>query len=173
MADGSLISPQQFTPSADNTRALRDAFGRFATGITVVTTQSENGPVGMTANSFSSLSLDPALVLWSPAKGSKRFPSFEASDHFAVHVLAADQADIAQAFAKSAFAFDGVDATKNAQGVPVIESCLARFECRKVATYPGGDHTIMVGEVLSAEMRDGDALTFYAGQYGRIGSLAG
>jgi flavin reductase (DIM6/NTAB) family NADH-FMN oxidoreductase RutF len=157
-----------FTPDADNTRTLRNAFGRFATGVTVVTTNSEAGPIGITANSFSSLSLDPALVLWSPAKGSRRFPYFEKADHFAIHVLAADQGDICDAFAKSAYAYQKDFGTFNAQNVPLIDNCLARFECARVAAYPGGDHMIMVGQVIAAEMRDGDPLAFYAGKYGKL-----
>lgn len=168
MADGGANMAMAFRPDTENTRVLRNAFGRFATGVTVVTTQTEDGPVGITANSFSSLSLDPALVLWSPAKGSRRFPYFEQADHFAIHVLAADQGDICNGFAKSAFAFDDLDATVSAQGVPLIENCLARFECARAAIYPGGDHAIVVGQVIEAEMRDGDPLAFYAGQFGKL-----
>lgn len=157
-----------FRPDADNTRILRNAFGRFATGITVVTTNSDDGPVGITANSFSSLSLDPALVLWSPDKGSRRFPYFKEADHFAIHILAADQGEICEAFAKSAFAYQEHYGHLNEYNVPLIENCLARFECARLAAYPGGDHMIMVGQVIEAEMRDGDALAFYAGKYGKL-----
>lgn len=157
-----------FTPNAENTRMLRDAFGRFATGVTVITAPSQDGPVGITANSFSSLSLDPALVLWSPAKGSRRFPYFENAPHFAIHILGDDQAHISGGFAKNPNAFEGLDTTTNAQGVPLINNCLARLECRHRATYPGGDHVIVVGEVTRAELREGNALAFFGGKYGRI-----
>ncbi len=164
MADGGGDMTMAFKPDRSNTRALRDAFGRFASGITIVTASSTDGPVGITANSFSSLSLDPPLVLWSPDAGSRRFPYFEQAGYFAIHVLGAEQIDLCKGFAGSPFAFDGVDVTDNEHGVPLINGCLARFECRQNAIYPGGDHKIVVGEVLKAEMRDGDSLAFFAGQ---------
>jgi len=163
MPDGSDMTTA-FTPDRTNTRALRDAFGRFASGITIVTAPSQDGPVGITANSFSSLSLDPPLVLWSPDAGSRRWPYFERATHFAIHVLAAEQADLCHGFSASPFAFDGLDMAPNEHGVPLIHGCLARFECEQRAIYPGGDHRIVVGEVLRAEMRDGGALAFFAGQ---------
>ena len=155
-----------FTPSADNTRLLRDAFGRFATGVTVITTASSQGPVGITANSFSSLSLEPALVLWSPAKGSQRFDDFANAPRFAIHILAEDQAHVCEGFAGNKHAFDGLDYLTCDAGVPLINNCLARLECRHVATHPGGDHVIVVGEVIKAEINEGDALGFFAGKYG-------
>lgn len=153
-----------FKPDATNTRTLRDAFGRFASGVTIVTAPSDDGPVGITANSFSSLSLDPPLVLWSPDTGSRRFPYFERAPHFAIHILAAEQAALCHGFSRSAFAFEGAEVTENEHGVPLIGGCLARFECTLRAIHPGGDHRIVVGEVLRAEMREGEALAFYAGQ---------
>ncbi|WP_114285390.1 flavin reductase family protein [Candidatus Halocynthiibacter alkanivorans] len=166
MPDGSMDMPVAFAPEPSNTRQLRDAFGRFATGVTVVTAASADGPVGIAANSFSSISLDPALVLWAPAKTSRRFPYFEAAEHYAIHVLSAEQAELCQGFAQNAHAFDSIPHTVNEHGVPLIDDCLARFECTKTASYDGGDHLIVVGEVDRAEMRDGDALTFYSGKYG-------
>ncbi len=163
MADGGDMT-RTFKPDRTNTRALRDAFGRFASGVTIVTASSKDGPVGITASSFSSLSLDPPLVLWSPDAGSYRFPYFEAATHFAIHVLGAEQIALCEGFAKSPFAFDDADLAFNAEGVPLINGCLARFECRQTAIYPGGDHKIVVGEVLEAEMREGDSLAFFAGQ---------
>ncbi|MGJ8615479.1 MAG: flavin reductase family protein [Sulfitobacter sp.] len=171
MADGSgQIMMQAFKPDPTNTRPLRDAFGRFASGVTIVTAASEDGLVGITANSFSSLSLDPPLVLWSPDAKSRRFPYFASAQHYAIHVLAVEQAALCHGFSRSAFAFDGLDYEVNAHGVPLIKNCLARFECEQRMVYPGGDHKIVVGEVMAAEMRDGDALAFFAGQ---IRSLEG
>lgn len=158
----------KFVPNADNTRLLRDAFGRFATGVTVVTAATDKGPIGITANSFSSLSLDPALVLWSPAKASSRFQYFEKPSHFAIHVLSADQKDVCEGFAKSAWSFDGFDYTLNAHGVPLFANCLARFECAHAATHDAGDHAIVVGKVLEAELREGTPLAFFSGRYGQI-----
>lgn len=165
MPDGGGNMITAFKPDRSNTRALRDAFGRFASGVTIVTAASDDGPVGITASSFSSLSLDPPLVLWSPNAGSRRFPYFERAEHFAIHVLGAEQIDLCKGFADSPFAFEGASVTDSAQGVPLIEGCLARFECRQNAIYPGGDHKIVVGEVINAQMRDGDSLAFFAGQF--------
>lgn len=97
-----------FDPSEDE-RAFRTALGAYATGVTIVTVPSDDGPIGITANSFASVSLDPPLVLWSPAKGSKRFPYFSGAPHFAIHVLDAHQQDICNRFTKDMQAFDGLD----------------------------------------------------------------
>lgn len=160
--------PVTFAPDTENTRLLRDAFGRFATGVTVVTTASEDGPVGITANSFSSVSLDPPLVLWAPDKGSRRFRYFEKAEHYAIHVLSREQAELCQGFAKNAHAFASLEHTMSENGIPLIENCLARFECTQVAAYEGGDHLIVLGKVIKAEMREGEALTFFAGKLGKI-----
>lgn len=164
MADGGPQMMQAFKPDPTNTRALRDAFGRFSTGITIVTVASDDGPVGITANSFSSLSLDPPLVLWSPEIKSRRFAYFADAKHYAIHVLAVEQEQLCHGFSKSPFAFEGLDMELNEHGVPLIKNCLARFECEQRIVHPGGDHKIVVGEVMAAEMRDGEALTFFAGQ---------
>lgn len=161
-----LAVPTAFTPTSDNTRLLRDAFGRFATGVTVVTAATDDGPVGITANSFSSLSLEPALVLWSPAKNSKRFDDFANARHFAIHILAEDQAAVCEGFARNKRAFDGLDMARNDHGVPLINDCLARFECTHVATHPGGDHVIVVGEVTYAQINEGNPLGFFGGKFG-------
>ncbi len=160
--------PIAFQPDAENSRLLRDAFGRFATGVTIVTAASEDGPVGITANSFSSVSLDPAMVLWAPGKSSRRFPYFEKAEHYAIHVLSSDQADLCSGFAKDAFALKDLEHTVNEHGVPLIANCLARFECKRAAAFDGGDHVIVLGDVLRAEMRDGDALAFFAGKFGQF-----
>ena len=155
----------EFKPHEGNTRILRDAFSKFVSGVTVVTTASEEGPVGITANSFSSLSLDPALVLWSPYTGSRRFPFFENAQYFAIHILSANQKYLCYDFAKSPFGFDNTEVSFNTENVPLISNCLARFECRKRAIYPGGDHVIVVGEVESVQMREGNALSFFDGKF--------
>ena len=160
---------KSFVPHADNTRDYRAALGQFGTGVTVVTTQSEWGRIGITANSFSSVSLDPPLVLWSVAKGSKRYPPFSHSRHFAIHVLSADQADICNGFAKDADAFEGLDCIENDHGVPLINGCLARFECRKEDVHDAGDHAIMVGRVLNVTLKAGDPLLFHNGKFGHFG----
>lgn len=156
----------RFQPDADNTRLLRDAFGRFATGVTVVTAMSENGPVGITANSFSSVSLEPPMVLWSPSKTSRRFPHFDQAEYYAIHVLAAHQEDLCWGFAKDAYLLKTMQHDLNPEGVPVLTDSLARFECKKATSFDGGDHRIILGNVLRAEMRDGDALAFFGGKHG-------
>jgi flavin reductase (DIM6/NTAB) family NADH-FMN oxidoreductase RutF len=166
--DGSFMSEHSFIPNAENTRAFREALGRFATGVTIVTTRSDKGPLGMTANSFASLSLDPALVMWAPGRFSRRFNAFADAEHFAIHVLTADQMDLAQHFAKDGLNFDLPDVTSGVGGVPLLAGCLARFECCRHAIYPGGDHAIVVGEVLKVSQAAGKGLSFFSGHYGAI-----
>lgn len=146
-------------------RDFRDGLGRFATGVTVVTTMTGAGPLGITANSFASVSLDPPLILWSPARKSRRFPAFEAASHFAVHVLSAGQRDLADRFAGSADGFDGLAYETGIGGTPLLEGCVARFECRHEAGYDGGDHLIVVGEVLRLTQADLPPLLFHRGRY--------
>lgn len=157
-----------FVPSADTSRAYRDVLGCFATGVTVVTAAAGSRPVGMTVNSFSSISLDPPLILWSPSKTSNRYPTFEAAQYFAVHVLTTGQLDLALAFAKDSHAFDGLDWTADSNGVPIFDSCLARFDCQMHTTHDGGDHAIVVGRVLRANVFGGDPLVFASGSFGRF-----
>ncbi len=149
-------------------RAFRDALGHFTTGVTVVTTMTEDGPLGMTVNSFASVSLDPPLVLWSPARHSDRFPAFEAASHFAIHVLNEDQADLSMRFATTGTNFDGLDYLKGAGDAPLFEDCAARFECRHAAGYDGGDHLIVVGEVLRFDVPGGLPLLYHRGSYARL-----
>ena len=109
-----------FAPQ-DDPRAYRMALGSFATGVTVVTAASAEGPVGITANSFASVSLDPPLVLWSPAKDSNRYEYFGPAEHFAIHVLDAHQQRICDAFTRDKAAFSGLDWHEGAHGVPLIK----------------------------------------------------
>ncbi|WP_366942596.1 flavin reductase family protein [uncultured Tateyamaria sp.] len=160
--------PTVFTPDADSGRQLRDAFGKFATGITVITAPSADGPISIVANSFSSVSLDPALVLWSVDRSARRFPYFEAADHYAIHVLAAEQQDLCTQVARNAHALNDTAHQLNADGVPLIDHCLARFECRRVAAHDAGDHVIIVGQVQRTQMRAGAPLTFFGGGFGSI-----
>ena len=155
-----------FAPGPDTSHDLRKALGRFGTGVTVVTCQSEIGPLGITANSFASVSLDPPLVLWSPGKFSRRFDAFAAATSFAIHVMGDGQLDICGGFARSGGAFDGLDWSENERGVPVIAGCLSCFECDKVAEHDGGDHAIIVGRVTRVTTRPGAPLIFYEGVYG-------
>lgn len=157
---------KSFAPSPDTARDFRDALGQFATGVTVVTCVDGDGPLGMTANSFASVSLDPALVLWSPAKASKRYASFMAARHFTIHVISAEQAQMCAAFARDGRAFDAVPWHTGENGAPVLDGALSAFECTQSALHDAGDHTIIVGEVTRVTTAPGQPLTFFAGRYG-------
>ncbi|MEM6307615.1 MAG: flavin reductase family protein [Pseudomonadota bacterium] len=147
-------------------RTFRTALGGFTTGVCVITTATGDGQiVGITANSFASVSLTPPLVLWSPAKSSRRHDVFAEAPHFAIHVLATDQEHIASGFVKEANAFSGFDWGRNAHGVPVIKGCVSRFECNTHTTYPGGDHTIIIGAVDRFSQNDISPLVFAKGKY--------
>ena len=151
-------------PTQDS-RAFRDALGAFATGVTIVTVPSEKGPVGITASSFSSVSLDPPLVLWSPAKSSRRFDYFKAAPHYAIHVLDAHQQQVCNGFSRDMHAFEGLDWSEDVNGVPRIDGCLARFDCTLEATHDAGDHVIIVGRVAGAAFRSGLPLLFQGGRF--------
>ena len=130
-------------------RQLRNALGRFATGITVITTRTPAGKrEGLTANSFSALSLDPPLVLWSIHRKSQSLPGFLASGWFAINVLAAGQANLSHRFATpSQDKFDGLLFDDGLGGSPVLAGVLASFECRTESTIDGGDHVLSIGRV--------------------------
>ena len=158
----------RFTPGPDTARDFRTALGQFATGVTVVTCSHNGAPLGITANSFASVSLDPPLVLWSPARSSKRFQAFEQATHFAIHIVEEAQIDLCGHFVRSGTDFETLDWHTNAAGVPLIDGCLARFECQRHAIHDGGDHAIIVGRVTSAAIGAGDPLLFAKGAYGRF-----
>jgi flavin reductase (DIM6/NTAB) family NADH-FMN oxidoreductase RutF len=159
----------RFTPGPETTDLMRRALGRFVTGVTVVTVPTSDGPMGITANSFTSVSLDPALVLWCPARSSRRFVHFADAPHFAIHVLGAEQLAVARHFAAGAGRFDET-AGRSPEGVPLLPDPLARFDCALHAEHDGGDHVIVVGRVLRASLRDGAPLVFAGGDYGQFAS---
>lgn len=148
-------------------RQFRNALGAFTTGVTVVTTRDAQGQdVGLTANSFSSVSLDPPMVLWSLAKNSNSLPAFMGSDHFAVHILSTRQQPMSDRFAKrGADKFGGLDIARGHGEVPLLNDCAARFECRMAYRYEGGDHMIFVGEVLKFEHFNLPSLVYQSGGY--------
>jgi len=151
-----------------NERAYRDALGNFATGVTVVTARDPRGfHVGVTANSFNSVSLDPPLVLWSLDRRSLSLSSFQGADHFVINVLAADQVALSRRFARRTEGgkFERVTFTGGRGGAPVLDGCAAHFLCRKSFTHDGGDHLIFVGEVLEYRDHGLPALMFYRGRY--------
>lgn len=149
---------------------FRQALGAFTTGITVVTTRSSEGEdVGLTANSFNSVSLDPPMILWSLGKSAKSLPVFRHADHFAVHILSEDQQALSDQFAKSATdKFQGVSLERGVEGIPLLRDCVARFICRTAYQYEGGDHIIFVGEVIEFLSWEKSPLLFHRGKYGRI-----
>lgn len=160
--------PSGFAPTPGTQRDYRNALSCFATGVTVITVNTPDGPLGMTANSFASVSLDPPLVLWSPAKYSERYESFATATHFAIHVLRHSQKDLALHFAKRGDAFAHVTYTSNAAGVPIFADCLARFECATHAVHEAGDHAIVVGLVQNVLLNEGPPLIFAQRDYGTL-----
>ncbi|MBD3678303.1 MAG: flavin reductase family protein [Rhodobacteraceae bacterium] len=167
--DSSLTDIQSFVPDPENSARFRSALGTFATGVTVVTARSlTDEPIGITANSFASVSLDPPLVMWCPARASRRFEHFAQARHFAIHVMGAGHKDQALGFVRDGRAFG--NHTENANGVPLLDQFLARFECETYAIHEGGDHVIAVGRVARVSLRDGDPLLFSAGDFGRFTS---
>lgn len=153
----------RFTP--DDTRAFRDALGQFATGVAVIATQTEDGPVGMTVNSFASVSLDPALVLWSIAKDSNRYDVFATAKHVSINILKSDQGALAGTFAKNADAFSEEN-SETVNGRPVIKDALAVFECTLHTAIEGGDHTILLSQVDHVTLGSGAPLVFHQGKFG-------
>ena len=153
--------------AAFDVRDFRGALGQFATGVTVVTTVSADGrKVGMTANSFTSVSMDPPLVLWCPSKRAPSLDDFEDATHFAINILASDQHVLSRQFATPATdKFAGVETADGIAGVPLLEGAVATFQCRTVARHDAGDHVIYVGEVESYNHHDGAPLVFHGGKY--------
>lgn len=162
-----MTKAESFTPGPDLSRALRDAFGQFATGVTLVTTRWQGEPVAMVANSFASVSLDPPLLLWCPARAARRFAAFAEADEFAIHVLGAGQQGVIARFARADAGFDPAGFDMTGGGVPLLDSCVARFECDTWARHDGGDHLILVGRVRRARFgRSEPPLVFHHGSYG-------
>ena len=158
VADNKLPDKTQ----AVNPATFRQALGQFPTGVTVVTATNGDHPVGMTANSFSSVSLDPPLVLWSVAKSSPSHDPFVEADAFAIHFLGADHGELAMRFGRrGSDKFADIAHAPGISGAPLIEGLAPIFECKTWARYPGGDHTILVGEVVRFVERNHDPLVFH------------
>lgn len=173
MSGSPTPAPQQ--PADFDSKAFRVALGGFATGVCIVTAQADDGRrVGMTINSFSSVSLDPPLVLWSIARTSQSLPVFTTVSHWAVSVLAEDQEGLSNTFARPPLSaeghrFDGVKTTAGVGGAPLIDGAIARFQCATEHLYDGGDHVIIVGRVLAFDRREGvPPLLFAQGRYGHL-----
>lgn len=153
-------------------RAFRTALGCFATGITIVTTSSADGrPVGLTVNSFSSVSLDPPLVCWSLRKASALIDCFAIGRNCAIHVLSAEQERLARRFASPEMnRFESVDWHADRDGVPILGGVLARFDCRTVAVHEAGDHCLLLARVDQHVTGPGKPLLFAGGHFRSLGN---
>jgi flavin reductase (DIM6/NTAB) family NADH-FMN oxidoreductase RutF len=149
-------------------REFRAALGMFATGVTIVTMRAADGtPLGLTANSFNSVSLEPPLVLWSLSQRAASLPAFLTATHYAIHVLAADQRALAERFAtRDIDRWQGMDCAPGAGGAPLIAGAAATFECFNRSRYDEGDHVIFVGEVERCQWRaEASPLLFHGGRF--------
>lgn len=147
---------------------FRAALGLFATGVTIVTARGPDGaPVGLTANSFNSVSLEPPLVLWSLRSAALSMPAFSRGSHYAIHILAAEQLALARRFATPGIdRFAGLTFTEGSGGVPLLPGCAAVFECANRSQYEEGDHVIFVGAVERSRHRpSAQPLIFHGGRY--------
>lgn len=158
------------TPGAFDSRQFRDALAQFATGVTIICARAgESRYVGFTANSFNSVSLSPPLVLWSLAKASASLAAFESAERYSVNVLSGGQEELARRFSRPhADRFANVGFRLGWADAPLLEGCVAWFECRHHARMVAGDHVIFVGEVVTCERAPGHGLVF---QHGRFGTL--
>lgn len=160
--------PRQAQPPSFSSQEFRAALGMFATGVTIVTARAADGQViGLTANSFNSVSLSPPLVLWSLARAAASLPVFSGGSHYAINILAADQKQLAERFAmKGADRWQGVTFDEGAGGAPLLHGAAASFECFNRSRYEEGDHVIFVGEVERCTHRPGATpLLFHGGRY--------
>jgi flavin reductase (DIM6/NTAB) family NADH-FMN oxidoreductase RutF len=142
----------------------------FPTGVAIITTRTAAGSkVGLTCNSFSSVSLTPPLVLWSLSKRSSKLPDFLQAGHFGVSVLAVDQKALSHRFASPREnRFHGVDLRFGATGIPLIEGAAAHFECARECSYDGGDHVIFLGRVAAFSYDEKEPLVFHRSRYGAL-----
>ena len=151
-------------------KEFRKCLSKFTTGVTVVTCTDDDGrPYGITANSFSSVSLKPRLLLWNVAKVSNSLQAFLDAEHFAINILARDQQELSSHFAKSDHTlFDTVEILRSEENVPLIPGTLACFQCRTFQIHDCGDHYIIIGEVVRFEARDAEPLVFFGGKYASL-----
>lgn len=169
-SNASIRLPGQVT--GQDSRALRVALSQFATGVTVVTTRGSDGTfVGLTANSFGALSLDPPLISWALRVGSNSLPVFQANKRFVVNVLAEAQVEISRLFASSApDKFSRVAHAENQHGLPYLHGAAAWFECHQISHQVAGDHCLFIAEVERHTHAESAPLLFHAGAYFTLGS---
>jgi flavin reductase (DIM6/NTAB) family NADH-FMN oxidoreductase RutF len=161
----SNVKPQKARPPIFSKAEFRTALGMFATGVTIVTARKANGDlVGLTANSFNSVSMSPPLVLWSLAQSATSMEAFATGSHYAINILSADQQELAKQFsAKGIDRFAGVSYQLGLAGAPLIDGAAATFECFNRSRYEEGDHVIFVGEVEHCAHRTGASPLLYHG----------
>ena len=167
--EGNKMNQTQTFQAADaDKRQLRTLLGQFATGVTVVTTKTQDHvKVGMTANSFTSVSLDPPLILWNIAKTATHFEDFKSCEHFAIHILNEDQEQTSNHFARSsADKFSQIDHQEDAAtGVPMLNQALATLVCKNYQWVEAGDHYIVLGQIEHCTLNTGKPLVFHNGKY--------
>lgn len=163
---GAVEAPEPVTP-----QRLREALGRFATGVTIITCLDDQGePVGLTANSFNALSLDPPLVLWSLRRQSVQLAAFQQAGGFVVNVLARPQLDLSRRFAsKLEDRFDSGSWSAGVAGAPVLAGCVAVYQCEMVTQQDAGDHVLFIGKVLALSQQALAPLVYQAGHYHGLG----
>jgi flavin reductase (DIM6/NTAB) family NADH-FMN oxidoreductase RutF len=167
-ATTAVTPPSKAQPPGFSSQEFRTALGMFATGVTIVTAWgSDRQPIGLTANSFNSVSLAPPLVLWSLAQDAASMPAFRAGSHYAINVLSAGQSELAERFStKGADRWMGVQYTLGMSGVPLLSGAAATFECFNRSRYEEGDHVIFVGEVERCSWQPGaPPLLFHGGRF--------
>jgi 3-hydroxy-9,10-secoandrosta-1,3,5(10)-triene-9,17-dione monooxygenase reductase component len=163
------VSEEIPAPTVDP-QLMRDVLGHFASGVTVVTAEVADGPIGFTCQSFSSLSLEPPLVVFAPARTSRTWTLLREIGHFCVNVLAEDQSDVSARFARSGTdKFTGLSWRSSPLGAPVLDGVVAWIDCRLWAEYDGGDHTLVAARVLDLGADPGRRpLLFHRGAYGLL-----
>jgi flavin reductase (DIM6/NTAB) family NADH-FMN oxidoreductase RutF len=156
-----------------DSRTFRNAIGRFTTGVAIATCRAaDGGRVGLTVNSFNSVSLDPPLVLFSIDRKARSCPLFVAAGHFAINILREDQIWLSKTFASAdGPRWEGLALATLETGAPVLSEALATFDCRAVAAHDGGDHVIFVGQVLALNAAEGDPLLYFRGEYRKLATI--
>ena len=148
---------------------FRQALGQYATGITVITALDDGTPIGMTANSFASVSLDPPLVLWSVDNASPLYDGFARASHYAVHVLDASQQALSQRFSDDDIdKFAGLNVERGTKDLPLLDQYIVLLQCEVVDRHRAGDHLILIGRVLDIQHGRGDPLLFHSGAYHKL-----
>jgi flavin reductase (DIM6/NTAB) family NADH-FMN oxidoreductase RutF len=170
--DHTVVADTSVLDAPLDTRALRKCLSQMATGITVITTRAADGKlVGLTANSFSALSLDPPLIIWSLRLVSPSLQAFQSQDRFVVSVLAAAQTDVSRQFASGyPDKFEGAAYALNEHGLPMLHAASAWFECRTVSQQTAGDHCLFIAQVERFSQSDAAPLVFHGGGYFALGS---